>query len=184
MPAGMRIAGFISTFGISTHSCVANYRDQDRAAIEVSTHRLGRKSLGNSSQGTIDTHSWLPVSQAAAAKFDALTPERSHWTTRPLMQAAMAAGFIAATTIVSAEVRAAPAQQSTRQAYEACLSLEATKGTYTASDGGISALLLMDQCKPQLGEWRLDCMASGQTVNQCNLLAASYAQAALEQREP
>ena len=62
-------------------------------------------------------------------------------------------------------------------------SSEATKGTYTASDGGISALRLMDQCKPQLDEWRLDCMATAMTVNQCNLLAATYAQVVLEQRE-
>ena len=53
-----------------------------------------------------------------------------------------------------------------------------------ASDGGISALRLMEQCRPQLDEWRRDCMATGQTVNQCNLLAASYAQAVLELRKP
>lgn len=114
---------------------------------------------------------------------DRLSRKQPHWTPRYFMRVAMAAGFVAAATIVSAEVRGAPAQQPTREAYEACLSSEATKGTYTAADGGISALHLMDQCAPQLGEWRVDCMASGQTANQCNLLAASYAQAILEQRK-
>ncbi len=103
--------------------------------------------------------------------------------TRYFIGTAMAASFISATAIVCGEVRTAADRPTARQAYEACLSLEATKGTYTASDGGISALRLMDQCKPQLDEWRLDCMATGQTVNQCNLIAASYAQAVLEQRK-
>ncbi len=101
--------------------------------------------------------------------------------TRYLIGAAMAVSFISGTTIVSAEVKT---DRQTRQAYEACLSSEATKGTYTASDGGISALRLMEQCWLQLDEWRRDCMATGQTVNQCNLLAASYAQAVLELRKP
>ena len=70
----------------------------------------------------------------------------------------------------------------TRHIYEACLASESGKGAYTASDGGISALRLMDQCKPQLDEWRIDCMAAAKSANQCNLLAASYAQAVLEQK--
>jgi len=102
---------------------------------------------------------------------------------RLLVGAPMAVSILSAVTIVSAEVPAAPDARSVRQAYEACLSSEATKGTYTASDGGISALRLMDQCKPQLDAWRPECIATGQTVNQCNLLAASYAQAVLEQRK-
>ena len=92
------------------------------------------------------------------------------------------ASLILGTTAVSAGVTAGIDGQA-RQAYEACLSSEAAKGTYTASDGGISALRLMEQCKPQWDEWRHDCMATGKTVNQCNLLAASYAQAVLEQRK-
>ena len=96
---------------------------------------------------------------------------------------AMVSSFVSAATILSAEVPTVPHRQPARQAYEACLSLEATKGNYTPADGGISALRLMDQCTPQLAEWRRDCMATGQTLNQCNLLAASYAQALLEQRE-
>ena len=100
-----------------------------------------------------------------------------------LIGTAMVASFISAAAIVSAEVPPAPDREAARHAYEACLSSEATKGTYTASDGGISALRLMDQCKPQLDEWRLDCMATAMTVNQCNLLAATYAQVVLEQRE-
>jgi hypothetical protein len=103
--------------------------------------------------------------------------------TRYLTGAAMVAGFISAATIVSAEVPTGANPQAARQAYEACLSSEATEGSYTASDGGISALRLMDQCRQQWAEWRLDCMATGQTVNECNLLAAAYAQAILEQRE-
>jgi hypothetical protein len=103
--------------------------------------------------------------------------------THYLTGATMVASFISAATIVSAEGPTTPHSQPARQAYEACLSSAATKGTYTASDGGISALRLMDQCKPQLDEWRLSCMATKQTVNQCNLLAASYAQAVLEQRK-
>ncbi len=95
----------------------------------------------------------------------------------------MIAGFASAATIVGAEVPTAPQREPARQVYEACLSSEATKGNYTAADGGISALRLMDQCTPQLAEWRRDCTATGQTLNQCNLLAASYAQALLEQRE-
>ncbi len=103
--------------------------------------------------------------------------------TRYHIGTAMAASFILAAAIVSSDVPTVAERPTARQAYEACLSSEATKGTYTASDGGISALHLMDQCKPQLDEWRLDCMATGQTVNQCNLIAASYAQAVLEQRK-
>jgi hypothetical protein len=95
----------------------------------------------------------------------------------------MAASLILASAIGGAAVPPAPDREAARHAYEACLSTEATKGTYTASDGGISALRLMDQCKPQWDQWRLECTATAQTVNQCNLLAASYAQAVLEQQE-
>jgi hypothetical protein len=75
--------------------------------------------------------------------------------TRYLIGAAMAASFISAAAVVNAEVPPAEDREAARHAYEACLSSEATKGTYTASDGAISALRLMDQCKPQLDEWRL-----------------------------
>ncbi len=94
--------------------------------------------------------------------------------------AAIGASFISGAAVLNAAVTTAPA----RQAYEACLSSEETKGTYTASDGGISALRLMEQCTLQLDAWRHECVATGQTANQCNLLAASYAQAILEQRKP
>jgi hypothetical protein len=104
-------------------------------------------------------------------------------TARYLVGAAMAVGFISGATNGSAEVNSVPDRQA-KQAYEACLSSEATKGTYTASDGGISALRLMDACWAQLDKWRRDCMANGQTFNQCNLLAASYAQAVLQLRNP
>jgi hypothetical protein len=99
-----------------------------------------------------------------------------------LIRATIVASFISAATPVRADVSTVSHTQPTREAYEACLSSEATQGGYTASDGGISALRLMDQCRPQLDEWRVDCMAAGQTVNQCNLIAASYAQAVLEKR--
>ena len=122
------------------------------------------------------------IAKFASKRWLDLLPERQA-TARYLIGAAVAVSFISGATIVSAEVKTVPDRQ-TRQAYEACLSSEATKGTYTASDGGISALLLMEQCKPQLDEWRPDCMATGHTVNQCNLLAASYAQAVLELRKP
>jgi hypothetical protein len=123
------------------------------------------------------------ISKPASRRWLDLLPERQA-TARYLIGAAMAASFISGAKIVSAEVTTAPDRQA-RQAYEACLSSEATKGTYTASDGGISALRLMEQCQPQLDEWRRDCsMATGRTVNQCSLLAASYAQAVLELRKP
>src|SRR5689334_18588642 len=103
--------------------------------------------------------------------------------TQYVLASTMVASFVLAATNVSAEGPTVPHGQLTRLAYEACLSSEATNGSYTAVDGGISALRLMDQCRPQWAEWRLDCMTTGQSLNQCNLLAVSYAQALLEQRE-
>jgi hypothetical protein len=102
--------------------------------------------------------------------------------TQYVLATTIVASFVLAAN-VSAEVPTVSHGQLSRRAYEACLSSEATNGSYTAADGGISALRLMDQCTRPLAEWRLDCVATGQTLNQCNLLAVSYAQALLEQRE-
>ena len=84
------------------------------------------------------------IPKLASKRWLDFLPERQA-TARYLIGAAMAVSFISGTTIVSAEVKTVPDRQ-TRQAYEARLSSEATKGTYTASDGGISALRLMEQC--------------------------------------
>jgi hypothetical protein len=95
----------------------------------------------------------------------------------------MIASIILTGTTIAAKAETTLHRQLTRQAYETCLSSEARQGNYTASDGGISALNLMDQCRPQLDEWLRDCMTTERPLNQCNLLAASYAQAVLEQQE-
>ncbi len=94
------------------------------------------------------------------------------------------AGLVSVTSIANADVPTTPDRQSATLAFEVCLSSEAKKGTYTASDGGISALRLMKQCRPQWDEWRSQCMATGQTPNQCNVLAAFITNATLKRIEP
>ncbi len=99
---------------------------------------------------------------------------------RRIIVAAMAGSLVSAAATARADAPSTPDQQATRQAFEACLSSEAKKGTYTTSDGGISALRLMDQCRPEMAAW---CTTTGQMPNQCNLVAAFFAQAALKQSE-
>ncbi len=99
---------------------------------------------------------------------------------RHIMLAAVASCLVSAAATARTDAPPTSDQQATRQALEACLSSEAKKGVYTTSDGGISALRLMDQCKPELAAW---CRATGQTPNQCSLIAAFYAHAALKQSE-
>src|SRR5271165_2733397 len=66
------------------------------------------------------------------------------------------------------------------KAFTDCLLSQAQKGSYTSSDGGRSAMLLMGECDATWKSWHDQCMASGDTDGNCTLKAAMLAQSALK----
>lgn len=65
------------------------------------------------------------------------------------------------------------------KAFTDCLLSQAQKGSYTSSDGGRSAVLLMGECDAEWKAWHDQCMASGDTDGDCTLKAGTLAQSTL-----
>jgi hypothetical protein len=80
MTATMRAADFVGTLGINTHIDFAAYGYQNLSVVEAAINYLGVKNLRDSPESTADVGSngtWLLVTTATGAKFDAYIPEGS-----------------------------------------------------------------------------------------------------------
>jgi hypothetical protein len=67
----------VGMLGVNTHIDFANYGYQNLTTVEASINYLGVKNLRDSPEAASDAQTWLQVSQATGAKFDAYTPEGS-----------------------------------------------------------------------------------------------------------
>jgi hypothetical protein len=80
-------------------------------------------------------------------------------------------------------VQAQGGSSSVTKAFNDCLLSQAQNGSYTSSDGGVSAIRLMGQCEAQWNAWQDQCIAAGgDTDGDCTLKAAMLAQSALKMR--
>ena len=77
MVTAISAADFVGRLGVNTHIDFANYGYQNLSVVEASVNYLGLKNLRDSPQAASDASSWLQVSQATGAKFDAYIPEGS-----------------------------------------------------------------------------------------------------------